>query len=246
MGKGLPLRAPGRAGGAGGRAGRGRRGGRAAAPLPPPARPSAAPFCRRLPRGPEAAAGTAARAVRSAGREPSELQAGESRAAAPHAPRRARGSTCRQPRLLTEPTRPARAAPARCHPPAARPVPPRRLERPGGPGCRVRPRVPSARCCPAGCPWGSHRGLRVLRGLQLAPPQVVRPASPRPGIQGQPEGRGWRCCFQSGFLPSLRRRHGVILDAAAPTSRPFPLACPAGVPGCLVASGLDREIDIGV
>jgi hypothetical protein len=202
VGKGLRLGAPGRAGGAGGRAGRGRRAGRAAARLPPPARPSAAPFCRRLPRGPKAAAGTAARAVRSAGREPSELQAGESRAAAPHAPRRVRGSTCRQPRLLAEPTRPARAAPARCHPPAARPAPPRRLARPGGPGCSVRPCVPGAHCRPAGCPRDSHRGLAVLRGLLRAPPQVVRPASPRPGIQGQPEGRGMAVLFPV-WLPSL-------------------------------------------
>lgn len=245
VGKGLRLGAPGRAGGAGGRAGRGRRAGRAAAPLPPPARPSAAPFCRRLPRGPEAAAGTAARAVRSAGRELRELQAGESGAAAPHAPRRASGRTCRRPRLPAAPTRPARAAPARCHPPAARPAPPRRLARPGGPGCRVRPCVPGAHCCPAGCPRDGRRGREALRGSLCAPPQVVRPASRRPGIQGQSEGRGMVVRFP-GWLPSL------FAEATPSNFRcrcsdlaTFPAGLPPGVPGRPVAATLDREIDIG-
>lgn len=228
VGKGLRLSAPGRAGGAGGRAGRGRRAGRAAAPLPPPARPSAAPFCRRLPRGPEAAAGTAARAVRSAGRELSELQAGESGAAAPHAPRRAGGRTCRLPQLPAAPTRPARAAPARCHPPAARPAPPRRLARPGGPGCRVRPCVPGAHCCPTGCPRDGRRGRGRCGARCESLPRWCAPHPCARGFRVSPRGGGWLCAFQAGFLPSLRRRHRVILDVAAPTLRPFPLACPRG------------------
>lgn len=240
VGKGLRLGAPGRAGGAGGRAGSGRRAGRAAARLPPPARPSAAPFCRRLPRGPEAAAGTAARA---AGREPSELQAGESRAAAPHsgsAPAPAGG-----PGLPPSPR--GRAA----RPPCAVTHPRRGLRPHAGSRGPVAPAAASGRASRAlaaalpGAPVTAAAGSGVLRGEPCAPPQVGRPASLRPGTQGQREGRGlvrfpvWLPLLFAEATPSNFKCRCTDLAT-------FPTGLPLGGPGHPVASALDGEIDIGV
>lgn len=262
-------RPPGRAGGAGGRAGRGRRAGRAAAPLPPPARPSAAPFCRRLPRGPEAAA-AAARHCGASGadrRDASPASRRQVRAGPPRSTPRAGSAAAPAGGPPGLPARRAHEAGPR-GPPRAVTHPPTR-----GAACaphagsrgRVAPAAASGRAsraltaAPAGCPpppgtAAVDSGCCVA--LRCAPPQVVRPASPCPGIQGQSEGAGWGMVVRSPvWLPSLfaeatpsnfRCRCSDLATFPAGLHPPPPGLPPPRVPGHPVAATLDREIDIGV
>lgn len=120
----------------------------------------------------------------AAGREPRELQPGESRAAAP--PAQPAGRTCRPGREV--PAAPTRPAPARCHPPAPRrglrtPTPTRLPgPRASRPAWTRGPRCPAAlsSCRPAG-----------RAGPPGYPPLPAAGATARSGPQAAQRGGKW-------------------------------------------------------